>query len=184
MKKNCIVLIGFRCSGKTSVGREVAKAMGWALLDTDDEVERLAGMSIKEIVQQRGWNTFRDMETWVVRSIRGIRNTVITTGGGVVERGENMEHLKKLGPVIFLEADADTIISRMKSDPKTNNLRPGLTHLRPDEEVKVLLRKRTPLYRRYADITVNTSELSISGAAAKIIEYLRGTDSRDWHGRE
>ncbi len=153
-----IVLIGYRGTSKTVVGRGVAEKLGMTYIGMDDEIVRRAGKPIPEIVEESGWDHFRDIESEVVRDSAGRDNCVLDTGGGVILRDENVEHLRRNGLVFWLQASVPDIISRIGGDDQ----RPSLTGTKSfTEEVAEVLAERTPKYAAAAHETVDTSALSI-----------------------
>lgn len=164
-----IVLIGYRCSGKTSVGRIIAKRTGMDFYDTDDMIVKETGISIREFVQEHGWDRFREIEKDVVEEASGFDNAVIATGGGVVIDEDNVKALKGKGYIVWLEVDADILINRMENDRDTDDARPSLTGVDPAAETREVLEMRTPLYRKAADLVVNTGRLSPNEVAKRIM---------------
>ncbi|MBC8246742.1 MAG: shikimate kinase, partial [Deltaproteobacteria bacterium] len=103
-----IYLIGYRCTGKTTVGKLLAGHLEWDFIDTDDKIVEVAESSIKEIVDTRGWEAFRKMERDVIIKVSSNRSHVIATGGGVILDEENIRIMKQTGSVIWLKASAVT----------------------------------------------------------------------------
>src|SRR5262245_58779971 len=104
-----IVLIGYRGTGKSSVGKVLAARLGIALVSTDAEIAKRAGQSIPDIVAQHGWEHFRDLESEVCRDLAGADQLVLDTGGGAILRPENVEMLKRNGRLFWLTASVRTI---------------------------------------------------------------------------
>ena len=109
-----IVLIGYRGTGKSVVGALLAERLGMKCIAMDAEIVQRAGMSIPDIVEQNGWKTFRDMESDLARELAEIDNIVIDTGGGVIERPENIEALQAGALIVWLKASVNTIVSRIQ----------------------------------------------------------------------
>lgn len=167
-----IVLIGYRCSGKTVVGKAVAERLNRVFIDADDYLEYKAGRSIERIVDEEGWDYFRGLEKKVIDELSGQDNLVIATGGGVVTNDENVNHLKKNGLIIWLQAGADILKARMDDDQSVGKKRPALTGQDPVEEIRIILDQRTPLYKKASDRVIDTSRLSIAQTVNNIIEML------------
>ena len=162
-----IVLIGYRGTGKTAVGEKLAQILAWPLLQLDDMIVGHAGCSIPEIVEESGWDYFRDLESQVVVEAAKKDSCIIDTGGGVILRQQNVDHLKQNGLLFWLKADPDTIISRIKDDAN----RPSLTGNKSFiEEVQEILQQRTPLYQHAQDITIETAGRTIDSIADEIVE--------------
>jgi len=165
---NNIVLVGFMATGKSTVGRQVAARLKRQVVDTDDLIEEKAGKSISRIFGEDGEAVFRDMESQAAREVSGLSDTVIITGGGIVLRDENMEALKKAGPVFCLTASAEAIYHRTRG----TSHRPLLEGDDPLARIRDLLAVRSPFYAR-ADYIIDTSTLSIAEVADRIIHVLR-----------
>lgn len=161
-----IVLIGYRGTGKSVVGRELARRLNLTYMGMDDEIVRRAGMPIPQIVEESGWPGFRDMETRVVMDLAGRDNLVIDTGGGVIERPENMEALKKTGWICWLKASVPTIVRRIQGDDQ----RPALTEGRSfTDEVAEVLTRRLPKYQSAAQHEIDTDALTPEQICEEII---------------
>ena len=172
-----IVLIGYRGTGKSSVGRLLAAVLGLERVDMDKLISEKAGLSIPQIVERFGWETFRDMETEVVREVSGKDTCIIDTGGGVILREENVERLKENGFLFWLTAGKETILERIRR----GNDRPSLTGKKSFlEEVEEVLKVREPLYRSAADRVVQTEGKQIEEVGAEIIRVLCDTDDFEY----
>src|SRR4051812_3809910 len=121
-----LFLIGYRGSGKTTVGRIVADRLGRGFLDADTAVEVTYGQSIRDIFAAEGEAGFREKESAVLGVLCGATRTVIATGGGIVLREENRNLLTRHGFVAWLSADAQTLLARIQADPTTAARRPDL----------------------------------------------------------
>jgi shikimate kinase len=151
-----LVLIGMRASGKTTLGRELARRLGRPFADLDEELARLAGeesAGADAVLARRGEAAFRELEAEVLRRASRRAGHVIATGGGAVLHGEAFAGLAATGTVVWLSASLATLQARAALRP-----RPALTPLPPADEVAELLRRREPLYRSAAQIVVSTDE--------------------------
>jgi shikimate kinase len=164
-----IVLIGYRGSGKTSVGRTVAARLGRTLIDTDAMIERAAGMTVRAIFAERGEPGFRELERRAVAEAAAGRDAVISCGGGVVLDPRNVAALRAGGRVAWLRCGAGELHRRLNADPATGELRPNLTAVGGLEEVRRLLEVRTPLYEAAADAVIDVERLGIEEAADAVI---------------
>ena len=170
-----IVLIGYRCSGKTGVGKILARGLKRGFLDTDTLIEDDAGCPIETIVSNEGWDYFRDLEKRIAKEVARENNLVIATGGGIVMDRDNVNHLKRNGWIVWLKTDAQTVKERMEKEERSGIKRPSLTGNDPLEEIKQVLRVRTPIYQQTGNLMVDTSTSSIREVAASIMEALPKT---------
>jgi shikimate kinase len=162
-----IVLIGYRGTGKTVVGELLAERLGMTYIGMDAQIVKKAGMSIPEIVEKSGWPGFRDMESQVARELAGLDNLIIDTGGGVIERPENIEMLQTNARIFWLKASVDAIVSRIQDDTQRPALIAGKTFT---QEVAEVLEQRTPKYKNAAHHEIDTDPLTPEQVAEKIIQ--------------
>jgi 3-phosphoshikimate 1-carboxyvinyltransferase len=149
-----LILTGMRCSGKTCLGKKIAKLLNREFIDLDDEIEKYENMKIKDMIKNYGWPSFRKTEQKMCSFFGRKNNLVIATGGGVVLSEKNMENLKRNGINVFIFADTSTIISRLKR--KSVN-RPTLTGKGTVKEIQNIWKERRDLYLKYADIVWDNS---------------------------
>jgi shikimate dehydrogenase len=168
-----IVLIGMRGSGKTTVGRILARKLGRELVETDELITHKAGgkagLSIAEIVQKYGWEKFRDIEEEVTSEVAGRDNIVNAAGGGVVTREKNTARLKKNGILVWLTAGLDTLLERIGEDSQ----RPLLAGKTRREDMEITLKEREPLYGKAADLVVDSESKTAEEAAEAIVKSLK-----------
>ena len=162
-----IVLTGFMGTGKTEVGRELSRILGWRLIDVDDEIVKTQKMSINEIFGKFGEPAFRDMETDMIRKVSRNKNVIISTGGGTVLRQQNMDILREKGIIICLSAPPETVLERTSA----NSERPLLKVEDPLGRIKELMEFRKPFYDK-ADITVGTEQKTPLSIAEEILERI------------
>jgi shikimate kinase len=167
-----IVLIGYRGSGKSSIGKRLASNLWMDFVDTDALIVERAEKTIREIFEAEGEEGFRRRETAVIREVTGRDNHVIAVGGGAVLAPENVQAMKANGKVVWLRAPAETLHKRIQADAETNASRPNLTAAGGVDEVKQLLEVRTPLYEAAADLTLDVTFLEIDAAAARLVTLL------------
>ena len=161
-----LVLIGYRGTGKSAVAEVLSRKLGRAAVSLDEEIVREAGMPIPEIVEQRGWPWFRDLESEIVERFALRDEVILDTGGGVVLRPENIEHLRRGGALFWLKASVDVIVERIQGSTERPSLTEGRSFL---EEVEEVLSERLPLYRAAADREIDTDRLTAAGVADEII---------------
>lgn len=169
-----IVLVGFMATGKTTLGRLIARKSGFRFLDMDNLIEEASGMEIPRIFELEGEEGFRARESAVLRDLAASDGHVIATGGGVVTREENHPLLRDLGFVVWLHTRKKIIFDRVRRNPH----RPLLRTADPLETIRTMVEARKPLYRGVADLKVKTCDLSQSEAVAGIV------DSACWFFRE
>jgi shikimate kinase len=167
-----IVLIGYRCSGKTAVGKILTRELGRDFLDMDALIEENAGCSIETIISRKGWDHFREIEKRLVEEVSERDNLIIATGGGVVVDKGNVKNLRKNGWIVWLNGKAEVFKERMDKEQRSGKIRPSLTGADPLEEIKQVLDVRSPLYEQAATLVVDTSTLSLREVAALITKSL------------
>ena len=165
-----IALIGYRGTGKSIVGQLVAERLQMKCIAMDARIIEKAGMSIPEIVENHGWPAFRDMESEVVRELAGVDNIVIDTGGGVIERSENIDALQANSRIIWLKASVDTIVSRIEGGTERPSLTGGKSFT---EEVAEVLERRIPKYKSAAQYEIDTDQLTPEQIADRVIEIWK-----------
>jgi shikimate kinase len=169
-----IVLIGMMGAGKSSVGHALERRTGLARFDTDEAVAAQFGISIAEIFAKHGEQKFRDAETETLRNLTPDRATIVTTGGGIVLRAENVECLKRLGVIVWLNGDEMTLFERASR----RNTRPLLQKDNPRAAFSELLRKRAPFYKAAADFEIDTSTLKHEQVAETILSKMEELAAR------
>jgi shikimate kinase len=174
-----VFFIGYRGSGKTTVGQHVARKLGWEFADSDSIVTGAVDMTIREIFEQHGEAYFRMLETAAVKDLCKWDDAVIALGGGAIMQAGNQELISKSGfPVVYLHADPKTLHDRIVSDPQTQATRPSLTKLGGTvDEVRDLLEQRLPTYRKLATHEIDVTNLSVKQAADQIIQWLKAKKS-------
>lgn len=155
-------------SGKTSLGKRVAKILHRSFIDTDQLIVRVAGADIPTIFEAHGEEGFRNYESAAIRSLSIQSDAVIATGGGAILRPENREVLRSLGLVVWLDADEEILFERVRR----NRRRPLLRTSNPRETIQRLLNERRPLYAEAAHVHINTSGLEHEEAAKRVISAL------------
>jgi shikimate kinase len=164
-KGSNIVLVGMMGSGKTSVGKELAKKLGWSFLDFDECIEKAQGRSISEIFSQAGEQYFRNLETQTIKEFQG-NNTVIATGGGVMQREENVEALQKIGTPVYLSANAEVLWARIQGCEARPLAQSGFG------EFKERLERREPDYKR-AELEVSSENKCVERIVEEIYEFWK-----------
>ena len=165
-----IVLIGYRCTGKTAVSQILAEELKKNFVDTDTLIEEYAGCSVKTVISSNGWRQFRELEKKIIKAVTAKNNQVIATGGGAVLDEDNLKNLKRNGWIVWLNGKREVLKKRMDKEQKLGKVRPSLTGEDPLEEIKQVLDVRIPLYKKAATFVVDTSILTPSEVAASIIK--------------
>ena len=164
-----LVLVGFMGSGKSSVGREIARRWGYRFLDTDTIIRQKYRKSIPDIFATLGEEVFRDEENKALQDLENSHRAVIATGGGIILQPRNHPLLRSLGVVLWLLASEEVIWERVSR----NQNRPLLRTKDPRKTITDLLSVRYPLYRAVADINVETSGLTHQEVADRALAAIR-----------
>jgi len=163
-----IVLVGFMGTGKTAVGKRLAKKLGMKYISTDEEIEAKEKRPINDIFAKDGENYFRKIEKETVKKISAMQDVVIAAGGGAVLDEENMKNFRKNSIIICLNATAEEILKRTESFAH----RPLLNVPDPLAKIKSLLESRAPYYAK-ADYTVDTTGKNRDKVVDEIVEIVR-----------
>jgi shikimate kinase len=177
-----LVLIGYRATGKTSVGARLAQILGRPFADLDEVLVAEAGQTIAEIVAQGGWEEFRRREKELVARFCAPRGQVLATGGGVVLDWDNIKALRQHGIIIWLIAAPATIQARLAKDQPRDSNRPSLTGSDTIKEVTEVLQARQHLYLAAAQIIIDTTDLAISQVVEKILAALAAPEGEQLGG--
>lgn len=172
------ILIGLMGSGKSSIGRRLAKALDLQLIDLDDYIVAQAGRTIPEIFEQDGEPAFRQMETVALRDVVG-KQAVIATGGGIVGSEENRRILNAHPPVIWLKASPEFLAARIDGDTNRPLIAAGDT-LKKMQELATL---RYPLYQQCADFTLPRGDMKKKEALAAILAFLNCWQQEHLHSQ-
>lgn len=166
MKKGNVILIGMPTCGKTTIGTELAREIGYGYIDSDSVITAREGKLLSEIIEEKGVEAFLDVEAKVNAELCADR-CVIATGGSVVYRSYAMEKLKKMGTVVYLRLSYEAIKKRLQ-DTKSRGvaMKEGFT-------LRDLYAERTPLYETYADITVDLDGKNIQQSVKAVAEALK-----------
>jgi shikimate kinase len=163
-----IVLIGYRGSGKTCIGKRLASALWMDFVDTDVLIVERAGTTIRQIFEAEGEEGFRRRESEVIAEVAARDNQVIAAGGGAILKPENVAALKRNGKLVWLKARPEVLFQHIQADAATDANRPNLTAAGGLEEVQKILEQRTPLYQAAADVAFEVTYLSIDDAAKRL----------------
>lgn len=168
-----LYLTGYRCTGKTTVGKALAERLGWPLVDTDQIIIDAIGCSITELVDKNGWTHFRKQERITLEAVASNDHLVVSTGGGIILDARNIDTMKKTGMVVWLTASEQTIQTRMLADDATSGNRPSLTRQGLIEEIGSVLSERQPLYEKAADLTIATDGEPVSAICDQIENVMK-----------
>ncbi len=167
-----IILIGFRGTGKSTVGALLSKRLERDFIDSDKYIESSTGKTIKRIFEEDGEERFREIEASIITKLSKMDSMIIAAGGGAILRSDNVRNFKKNGFLVLLEATPEIIYERVTQDEKTIQQRPSLTDKKPFEEIKHLIEKREHAYKNAADYTINTSYVSCEDIVSEIITIV------------
>jgi shikimate kinase len=169
-----IALIGYRGSGKTTIGKRLADRLWWPFVDLDEVIVARAGITIREIFAQRGEEHFRDLESQCLAESLKPADQVLALGGGAVLRPANRDRIKAAGcKVVYLRCDPAVLLRRIESDRTTADMRPSLTALGGGiEEITTLLAQREPIYRQVMTAELDVTNLTSDEAVAHIARMV------------
>ena len=171
--KDSIALIGFMGSGKTAVGRALARKLHKEFIEVDAEIERIAGKPIWQIFRDDGEIRFREIEIEATRMVSEKQNAVIACGGGIVVNKINTDRLKIHSIIVYLTASVQAILRRTEGDSD----RPLLNVADRRRQVEELLRFRKPFYERAADIIINTNRMGVDEVVEEAVEKLKAYEA-------
>lgn len=163
-----VALIGLPGSGKSTVGRQLARRLALPFLDSDTVLEQRLGCSIRTFFEREGEERFRDIEEEVVDDLTQTHNGVLATGGGVVLRPANRQHLRERGHVVYLRSTPEEVFRRVRHDVN----RPLLQVQDPMARLRELHAARDPLYRETAHFIIETGRPSVPTLANMILMQL------------
>lgn len=167
-----VFLVGFRGVGKSTIGKQLAKSLGYDFLDTDEEIVRPKNAEIAEIVATEGWEKFRHYERDVLRTLMNLGGTVVATGGGAAAHQQEWLELRKRGVVFWLTAAIEILQDRLHKDHASPGQRPSLTGSGLQEEISTVLRERNPLYQQAAHHCIDTSQKTVEEIVSEILGVL------------
>lgn len=169
-----LYLIGYRGSGKSTVGRLLAQMLDRPLIDTDDWIESGQEKTIREIFAEQGEPGFRDLEQTAVAQVASFSEpSVISLGGGAVLREANQQVIRETGYRVLLDASAELLYERICADSSSGERRPNLTGNGGFDEVAEVLAKRRPVYNDLANLTINTDGKQPDEVAREIADWLQ-----------
>ena len=160
-----IFLIGFMGAGKSTIAKVLQRELGMELVEMDERIVKEQGMSINDIFAQKGEDGFRDIESQLVIDIGKNKKSIVSCGGGVVVRPQNVENMKKSGKIVFLTATPETILERVKNGKD----RPLLNGHMNVEYISELMEKRRQMYEDAADVKVSTDGKTVGEICTEII---------------
>lgn len=172
MKRN-VYLIGYRACGKTTLGKALSWRMRRPFIDIDEEIVRKSGMTIRQMVAEKGWDFFRQKEREIMQTVCRRRRQVVATGGGVVLDERNVADMKASGTVVWLRSRAETVKKWIVMDRNSKSNRPALTSKNLLDEIDTTLAERMPLYRSAMHFVVDTDEFDVKALTHEIREKLK-----------
>lgn len=169
MRSENIYLIGLMGAGKTTIGRQLAKALKMPFYDSDKAIEEATGVNIPTIFEFEGEEGFRDREQKMIRQLTELEGIVLATGGGAILREENRRLLQENGFVVYLKCSVNRILERTRKDTQ----RPLLRTDNPRARLESLYAEREPLYSACADFKVDTGIMPSKTAVNRILETYK-----------
>lgn len=163
-----VFLIGFMGAGKSTVAKCLEKELGMELVEMDERIVEEQGVSINEIFEKYGEDGFRDIESKLVQDLGETKASIVSCGGGVVIRPQNVENMKRSGKIVFLTATPETILERVKNGKD----RPLLNGHMNVEYISELMEKRRALYEGACDIIISTDGKTKGEICTEIIMKL------------
>lgn len=164
-----IFLTGFMGAGKTTVGQELANLLGWPLVDTDELAVRREGRSIAKIFEKSGEGYFRRLENFLLKELSKQPSAVVSCGGGIAIREENVDVMKSCGQIVYLEAAPKTILARVMHTTH----RPLLEGKKNVADISAMMEARVPYYAKAADVTICVDGKEKNEIAREIKERLK-----------
>ena len=171
-----INLIGYRCSGKSSVGKKLAEVLRCQFVDADVVFVEQTAALIADFVVQFGWPEFRQVESRILGDLCRQDNIVLATGGGVVLSPGNRRKLQASGVNFWLQVNLETVLDRLPADTVSATQRPALTALSLEDEISAGLKERELFYREVSDHTIIVDNLSVSDIVAQILLQYGSND--------
>jgi shikimate kinase len=167
-----IFLVGPMGSGKSTIGRQLAKALKRPFFDSDKEIEKRTGVTISWIFEMEGEEGFRQREQQIIAELTAKQNIVLATGGGAILKEDNRKLLKSRGSVVYLSSSVEQLYRRTSKDKS----RPLLQTDDPKKQIAILLAKRDPLYKSVADVVIRTAKQSIQKTVSHVIKKLESLE--------
>gem|GEM_PF-762070 len=163
-----LILIGFMGSGKTSMGKQLARYLKREFIDTDQCIVKKTNRTISQFMEEAGEEAFRAIESEVLEELLGRKKIVLSTGGGIILNPKNQDLLRQLGIIIWLNATSDKLFERVRR----NAWRPLLQVEHPRHTFNQLLAERSAIYEMLSDIKIDTTDLSYTQTLETIIEKV------------
>ncbi len=167
-----VVLIGYRCAGKSTVGRAVADKLHAEFIDCDDFIEAKTHLSIREIFELCGESYFRTLEAEAIAELTRLDGRILATGGGAILRYKNIQTFKRNGLVFYLDIGADVAYERIRKDAQTAARRPSLTGKDLLTEIREQVAMRRPYYLNAADYTIQADERPVEEVVGEVVVRL------------
>ncbi len=169
MRSENIYLIGLMGAGKTTIGRQLAKALKVPFYDSDKAIEESTGVDIPTIFEFEGEAGFRDREQKMIQQLTQMHGIVLATGGGAILREQNRMALKENGFIVYLQCSVDRILERTRRDTQ----RPLLQTVNPRERLENLFAQRESLYLACADYKIDTGVMQSKAVVNSILQHYR-----------
>ena len=179
-EKSNIALIGYRCSGKSTVGKVLADRLHRRFIEVDDIIVSYARKPLKELYQKDGEIKFRELEIRAIKKASSAKGAVISCGGGTVLNKINIDRLRESCSIVLLTASENVLKERARLDYLHE--RPPLTEKGVEQSIHQVMLLRGHLYNTYADFSVDTTGLDVEGVVNRIADEVLGNDGHDRKG--
>lgn len=168
LQNSNLILIGFMGTGKSTIARQLSQKLSLPFFEMDQLIVEQEGKEISEIFKENGEDYFRDLETSLLKNILQKNGGIISCGGGIVLRDENIKEMKEHGSVVLLTATPETILQRVQY----SNSRPVLSGKKNIHDIAKLMEERQEKYFQAADITISTDTKSLARICDEILDVL------------
>jgi shikimate kinase len=174
-----LYLVGYRGSGKTTLAKRLSQQLGLPWFDSDIEVEKAEGATIREIFDKHGETGFRDREVAAIERLSQQPSSIIALGGGAILRPKNRQTIQRTGACVWLSAQPEELAKRIHGDVLTAERRPALTGLSSFDEIVSLLARREPLYQEVSQLKIETDHEALDNITQQVATWFQQRCNED-----